>query len=82
MNNARNRRQEAPDAFSSFLAEAGLGRVEEPLKRCGISTLQQLRDTPAAALKAAVDPQTGLARVGGGSLVEAAGRVAGAGFGS
>ena len=59
MNNASQRRQEAPDAFSSFLAEAGLGRVEEPLKRCGISTLQQLRDTPAAALKAAVDPQTG-----------------------
>ena len=57
--NASHRRQEAPDAFSSFLAEAGLGRVEEPLKRCGISTLQQLRDTPAAALKAAVDPQTG-----------------------
>ena len=59
MNNASQRRQEAPDAFGAFLAEAGLGRVEEPLKRCGISTLQQLRDTPAAALKAAVDPQTG-----------------------
>ena len=42
--NAPHRRQEAPDAFSSFLAEAGLGRVEEPLKRCGIATLQQLRD--------------------------------------
>ena len=56
---SKTHRQEAPDAFSSFLAEAGLGRVEEPLKRCGISTLQQLRDTPAAALKAAVDPQTG-----------------------
>ena len=52
------RRQEAPDAFGAFLAEAGLGRVEEPLKRCGISTLQQLRDTPAAALKAAVDADT------------------------
>jgi hypothetical protein len=57
--NASHRRQEAPDAFAAFLAEAGLGRVEEPLKRCGIATLQQLRDTPAAALKAAVDPQTG-----------------------
>ena len=56
---SKTHRQEAPDAFAAFLAEAGLGRVEEPLKRCGISTLQQLRDTPAAALKAAVDPQTG-----------------------
>ena len=60
---ARRRREtritQARSPRRLLLAEAGLGRVEEPLKRCGIATLQQLRDTPAAALKAAVDPQTG-----------------------
>ena len=47
------------DGLATFLEGAGLGRVAEALKRCGISTLQQLRDTPPATLKAAVDPQTG-----------------------
>ena len=81
MKHVENAGKKPPTPSQVSSRRPAFGRVEEPLKRCGISTLQQLRDTPAAALKAAVDPQTG-SRVLAVVPVEAAGRVAGAGFGS
>ena len=74
--NARPKRIAGKPPTRSKFPRGGRPRPRrEPLKRCGISTLQQLRDTPAAA-QGRCGSADRRARASRRSLVEAAGRVA------
>ncbi|KAJ1455759.1 hypothetical protein M885DRAFT_616822 [Pelagophyceae sp. CCMP2097] len=50
---------DTPASFEALLDQHNLGRFHAPLQRCGLATLNQIRNFPGDDLKNLIDPETG-----------------------